>query len=313
MFRDGRLTSVTTQIFALPDRLRTPLDVVRLVGSLAPEGAVLTGWPAALLYGVRDAGPTMIRSAGTPIQICLARDDNRTPNGFSTLRVALDADDVEIIDGLPVTCLARTAYDMVRFSSSVPQAVGVLDAFRCELNPELLDMNELEIRIARRIRGRGHPKLRAAIAMSSTRSRSIPESVLRARMLGTLDLATDDLMVNATLVGDRRRWEVDLVDLTSGLVVEYDSVHHASLQQRENDALKDVEVREVGLGIQRVNATTLGKPEGSFADYLRRGQRDARRLGGASRARELAEIGRLLEHPLHDYESAGQPGTLTNE
>lgn len=313
MFRDGRLAAVTTQIFALPERLKTPLDIVRLVGTLAPEGAVLTGWAAALLHGVRDAGPTMIRQTGTPIQICLARDDNRTPNGFATLRVALDADDVDIIDGLAVTCLARTAYDMTRFSNSVPQAVGVLDAFRCDLNPEVLGVDELAVRIERRPRGRGHPRLRYAIAVSSPRSRSVPEPVLRVRMISTLDLNVDDLLVNATLVGNQRRWELDLVDLTSGLVVEYDSVHHAPVEQRERDALKDVEVREVGMGIQRINATTLGADDRYLADFLRRGQRDARSRGGPSRARDLILGGRLAERPLRNYESAGQPDTLSDD
>ena len=136
--------------------LRESIDVVRLVGRLAPDGAALTGWAAALLHGVRDAGPTMLHAAGTPVQICLARDDNRSPNGFATLRVALDDGDVEVIDGLPVTSLARTAYDLARFARTPAMSVAMIDACRCELNPAQVDLDEIERRISRRPRGRGH-------------------------------------------------------------------------------------------------------------------------------------------------------------
>lgn len=312
MFYDGRLLAITTQIFALPAAVSDPLQMVRLVGGLAPEGTVVTGWAAALLHGVRDANPTMLHKAGTPIQICLAREDNRSPNGFATLRVALDPDDVVVIDGLPVTTPARTAYDMARFSRSVPAAVGVLDAFRYDLNPVPIDMDQLALRIGRRPRGRGHPQLRNAIALSSSRSRSVPESVLRARMIATLDLDPSEVLVNAMLYGERRRWELDLVDMGSGLVIEYDSIHHASVGQRETDALKDLEVRESGLGIVRVNAVTLGKPDYVLAAYLRKGQRHARELGGMRMARDLVSAARLAELELRNYASAGQPDTLSD-
>ncbi|WP_134322670.1 hypothetical protein [Cumulibacter soli] len=306
MFKDGRLVALTPQIFALPHVLDDPQELVHLVGALAPAGAVLTGWAAALLHGVRDAGPKMLRASGTPVQFCLERHDHRSAHGLATLRVVLDADDVDVIDGLPVTSLERTAYDMTRFSRSLLDAVGVMDAFRFELNPRPFDLDLLGRCIERRPRVRGHPRLRQAIALSSTRSRSFPESELRARMVTLFDLDPANVLVNAMLRGVRRERELDLVDLSTGLVIEYDGAHHADVAQRESDAQKDVEVSEVGLEVVRVNSPTLAKSDTYLADYLRRAQRRAREVDAPSRVTRLVAAGRLAEEPLRRYPSAGQ-------
>lgn len=303
MFSDGRLVRVAKTVYAVPGVLSSAQTVATLIGGLAPPGATVTGWAAAVLHGVRDAGPAMVRAGGTPIQLCLARDDHRRPEGFDTLRVDLDGDDVEIVAGVRVTTLARTAYDVVRFCRNLPTAVALLDAFRCELNPAPLDLVLLDLLRERRPRGRGHPMLRRAVDLSSTRSRSLPESVLRARLRTALGLG-EGLLVNGTLTTGSRSWELDLLDLSSGLAIEYDSAFHASTAQRERDALKDLEVGEAGLGMLRVNATALGRSDAELAEYVRRGQRRARLAGGAASAIRLRSEGRLRELPLRRFHSA---------
>ena len=304
MFRDGRLLNVGGTAYALPGVLDNPQSIARLVGALAPEGSVVTGWAAALLHGVRDAGPTMLRSAGSPVQVCLDRHDHRVPPGFSTLRVTLDADDIETVDGLSVTTPARTAYDMARFSGSLAFAVSLLDAFRCELNPHPIQLGDLAGLRTRRPRGKGHPLLRSAEPLTSPRARSMTESRLRVRVLRTLDLMPHHLGVNVFMRGISQPWELDLVDWSSGLVLEYDSVHHASTEQRERDALKDLEVHELGLERMRINSITLGKPDYEFAALVRRARLKARSIGAEERAAELRSDGRLSEPPLRRYESA---------
>lgn len=304
MFRDGRLVRAGGNTFALPDVLTSPIEVARLVGAVAPAEAVVAGWAAALLHGVRDAGPTMQRRVGAPIQLCLARGDHRVPPGFETLRVELSPDDVQVVDGVRVTTLARTAYDMVRFNSSLPNAVAILDAFRSELNRTQLDPVELASLQAPRPRGKGHPLLRAAIPLSSTRSRSLPETRLRVRTGMALGLEPTDLAVNSVLASAESTWELDLLDRTSGLVIEYDSVHHAGTEQRDRDAQKDTDVREEGLEITRVNSVRLGRPDVELGSFLRRAQQRARRSGCASVAARLAEAGSLAERPLRVYRSA---------
>lgn len=303
MFRDGRLLNIGNA-YAVPGVLDSPLDVARLVGAMAPQGAVVAGWAAALLHGVRDAGPTMVKRLGSPILLCLGRQDHRAPVGFEILRVSLADDDIEVVDGIHVTTLARTAYDMTRFSTSLTAAVGTLDAFRCELNPSPLDVVGLGPLLERSPRGRGHPMLRRAIEMSSARSRSFTESELRTRARTLLGLTADELTVNTTLAGPDRPWELDLLDWTSGLVIEYDSKHHAGTAQRERDARKDLDVREMGLDLLRVNSQTLGSPDHALAAYLRRGQRTARLGGGAHTALRLHAARQLVELPLRKYDSA---------
>lgn len=303
MFRDGRLISAGDGMFALPEVLTSPVEVARLVGGLAPVGTVVTGWAAALLHGVRDAGPTMVKRAGAPIQLCLDRQDNRAPRGFETLRVTLDESDVDVVDGVLVTTLARTAYDMVRFSVSLPAAVAVLDAFRSELSRSSADLDELTRLQEPRRRGRGHPLLRDAMALSSTRSRSFPESRLRVRAGTILGLVPADLLVNWALL-NASRWEMDLLDATSGLVIEYDSAHHADTAQRETDAHKDLEIREQGLDIARINSITLGRSDAALAAVLRRAQRRAGLNGGARTVRQLLITGALSDPPLRNYSPA---------
>lgn len=304
MFRDGRLLHIGGTAYALPSALESPTAIARLVGTMAPEGAVVTGWAAALLHGVRDAGPTMIRKAGSPIQLCLARGDHRVPPGFTTLRVNLDEDDVQNLDGVRVTTMARTAYDLARFSPALPVAVGRLDAFCCVLNPDPLDIGELERLRHRRPRGRGHPLLRSAEPLVSARSRSFAESRLRVRLVRAVGLSPADLAVNITLELGSRRWELDLLDWTSGLVLEYDSAHHAAAEQRDLDSLKNLDAREAELELFRVNSPTLATPDREFAALIRRAQLKARSGGAAERAAELRANGVLLEKPLRDFRSA---------
>ena len=300
MFRDGRLVHVGGNIFALPHALNSSVEIARLVGAVAPAEAVVTGWAAALLHGVRDAGPSMQRRGGAPIQLCLARGDHRAPPGFDTLRVQLGPDDVEVVDGVRVTTPARTAYDMARFSSSLPNAVGVIDAFRSELSRTQLDLAELSALQEPRPRGKGHPLLRAAIPLSSTRSRSIPETRLRVRAGTVLGLAPTDFAVNAVLEAAGVVWELDLLDWTSGLVIEYDSVHHAGTEQRDRDAQKDSDIREEGLEITRVNSVRLGRPDVELARFLHQGRERALRSGARVLQRGLP---RHSGSPSDRYES----------
>lgn len=311
MFRDGRLVAAGGAMYALPELLTSQMDVARLVGALAPAGAVVTGWAAALLHGVRDAGPTMQKTAGSPIQLCLDRQDNRAPRGFDVLRVTLDAGDVEVVDGVQVTTVARTAYDMVRFSHSLPTAVAALDAFRSQLSSTPVDLDELVLLQEPRPRGRGHPLLRDAVALSSDRSRSFPESRLRVRSGHALGLSPADLCANWVIQDADRRWELDLLDATSGLVIEYDSVHHADTVQRELDARKDLDLRELGLDVVRINAITLGRSNSDLAAVLGRAQRRASLSGCALAVRRLAADGVLTAPPLRIYSSAVAGGFET--
>lgn len=313
MFRDGRLLPLGRPHYALAGVVTTPAALVRLVGALAPAGTVVSGWAAGLLHGVRDAGPTMLRTNGAPIQLSLARGDHRCPPAFTTLRVALAETDVQQIDGLAITTPARTAYDMARFSGYLPTAVAVLDAFRYALNPTPIQNADLLPFFDRSPRGRGHPLLRRAILLSSSRSRSMPESRLRVRVRTTLGLPDDAVAINAMLQHEGRCWELDLLDWTSGLVIEYDSLHHASTEQRERDAMKDLDVREAGLRVIRVNSLTLNKPDGAFAEYLRRGQLDARSADAHLRAAVLRDHGLLAELPLTPRGSAVVSRTLSGD
>ena len=167
-----------------------------------------------------------------------------------------------------------------------------------------IDLDELTLLQEPRPRGRGHPLLRDAITLSSDRSRSFPESRLRVRAGHVLGLRPADLCVNWVIQDASRRWELDLLDTTSGLVIEYDSSHHADTEQRELDAHKDLDVREIGLDVVRINAITLGRSDTALATVLRRAQRRAALSGCAGAVRRLVSSGDLSDPPLRIYSSA---------
>lgn len=118
MFTDGRLVLVVRGVYSLPYAAPSPRELVELYRPHIPTCAALTRWAAALVLLVRDASPTMCSVQPEPVQLALPRHEHRVPSGCTTFRVDLAPDDVVTIDGLAITSLARTAYDMVRSSSS---------------------------------------------------------------------------------------------------------------------------------------------------------------------------------------------------
>ncbi|MBB3039557.1 hypothetical protein [Hoyosella altamirensis] len=90
---------------------------------------------------------------------------------------SLDSGEIEVVDGIPVTCAARTVIDIAR---SVPfeQAVVVGDA---ALQREIVSKNELALTLERARNMKGIAAARRAVAFMDSRSESVGES--RSRVL----------------------------------------------------------------------------------------------------------------------------------
>lgn len=295
MFADGRLRRVARGLYVAADDER-PLTVRRMA-ALLPEGCVVGGWAAAMAHGVRDAGPTMAYGEIDDILVYPGRHMHIKPPGFRTLRSELGPHDVTRIDGVPMTTALRTAYDMARFAPTLYGAVGLVDCFLYALNPAPVDAAELQEMIDARPRARGNGRIRKAMSHSSPRARSIPESWMRTRMATDCAVLPAAMSVNATLVHDGAHFELDLVDLSTGLVLEYDGAHHAEVEQRTRDSRKNVAVDDAGLVMLRVNSPLLRAPR-ELAHTIRARRQSALARKGDRRVSELLAAGSLGERAL---------------
>ncbi|GAB3302091.1 hypothetical protein GCM10027298_17910 [Epidermidibacterium keratini] len=301
MFDDGRLHQVVRGVWASTTALGKPRELLDRLGPFISPDSALSGWAAALLHGVRDAGPTMRTTNPEPVQVCQPRSQHRAPPGQSTLRVDIPPQEFITIAGVRVPTLARTAYDMVRFSRDPEVAVKLLDCFLHDLNPTPLERPALAEIVQSHPRARGNPRVRDALEWSTSRTRSPAESRTRYLWLRAFDLRPHLMLVNPLLQIEGLIAELDLVDLTSGTVLEYDGGHHADSHQRARDARKDAAVHDLKLTMLRVNAPDLRRPHGVLINQWGRRRDQARREGGAHRVGCLVADGVLREHPLKRY------------
>lgn len=116
-------------------------------------------------------------------------------------------------------------------------------------------------------------------------------------MVIDIGVPLDRIAANATLEHQGDHYELDLVDLTTGLVLEYDSLHHADAAQRGRDSLKNVAVDDVGLVMLRVNSPLLGSSRQLIRTIAARRQTALAR-GCAARIAQLCAAGELRELPL---------------
>ncbi|WP_153505930.1 DUF2726 domain-containing protein [Cumulibacter manganitolerans] len=297
MFEDGRLLRVARGLYAADG-----VDVsVERLAALLPEEAVIGGWAAAVAFGFRDAGPAMQSPTAQPVPAYLARADHRSPAGFAVRRSTLLPGEQVVVDGVRVTSPARTAYDLARFATGVRSATGSVDAARWPGATDPVTPEQLAAMLAAHPNGKGNPQLRSAVELSTGRARSFAESDLRVRWVRDADVPPARLMTNATLHLERGTLELDLVDLSAGLVVEYDGEHHAASAQRSRDAHKDAVLDDLGLGHVRCNAAELALGAAAFSAWARGRRAAAIAKGAPERIARLVRSARLREEPLTLY------------
>lgn len=303
MFADGRLFQLVRGLWTTATNLENPRELLELLRPFVPPDSSLGGWAAALVHGVRDSGPMMRSMRPEPVLLCQPRAQHRAPSGRQTMRVDIPPDEITMIDGFVLPTLVRTAYDMIRFSARDEVGVVLLDCFLHELNPTPLRRDSLADLVDAHPRCRGNPRVRHAIEWSSARTRSPAESKVRYRWLRAFGVPKHLLLANATLRAGSVTAELDLVDLTSGIVMEYDGPHHADNVQRARDARKNEMVHDAGLTMLRVNSPDLNSERAAIARWSRRRDR-AKQDGGALRAERLVSAGVLAELPLRKYSRA---------
>ncbi|WP_124710407.1 type IV toxin-antitoxin system AbiEi family antitoxin domain-containing protein [Gordonia insulae] len=171
--------------------------------------------------------------------------------------------DIEIVDGVQVTTLARTAADVAR-AGTYAQAVTVLDAALARG----VSKAALEVHVRRGHRQHGVTMLRSASAVADGRSESVAESFSRAVMLTFPDVPAPEIQVE--ICNDEGQFVARVDFLIAGKVVgemdgraKYRSeTYGRDLEQvLYEEKLREDALRDLGYGIVRWCWQDLVHPE----------------------------------------------------
>jgi hypothetical protein len=177
--RAGRLTAVRRGAYVLgaPPEDRDARHALRVRAELPhlADDAVVSHASAAVLRGLPTWGMRLDRVHVTRAR----RNGGRAGRQVHIHTAPLDPDEIDAVDGIPVTSVARTVVDLARTVAFEP-AVVVADAALHALvgEPERLGVLQaaLAAAVARAAGWRGSPDARRVLAFADARSGSVGES-----------------------------------------------------------------------------------------------------------------------------------------
>ena len=177
-----------------------------------------------------------------------------------------------IVSGIAVTLPLRTALDGVRWERDATERVVFLDMM---LAGGVLSLGQLTAALAE-LDPRAAFAVRRASKDSDGASRSPQET--RFRMVWVYGAALSRPLVNARVYGPTGRLLAvpDLLDVSSGVVGEFDGAQHRALDAHTADNIREERLEAHGLIVVRATSLDLHDPE-----QLVRRIRDAVRRGNA--------------------------------
>jgi hypothetical protein len=157
---------------------------------------------------------------------------------ITTHRLELGQDEVEWVDGLPVTSALRTWRDLasvLEFADLVAVGDSLL---RAGVAKELL----VEM-VARAPRARGVLRLRQAVPLLDARSRSHPESHMRVAVMLT---GLTEFGVNEPVYRAEGGWlaEPDISIPDAKIALEYQGADHADVERMRKDITRERDLRQ---------------------------------------------------------------------
>jgi hypothetical protein len=243
----------------------------------APDGTVVGGIAAAQLHGlwlpdVTDSRIEMLLRCEAAVPEAHSHSKRSELRGR---RRQVMPDEVELVDGMPVTTAARTWVDLGE-RLALPDLVAAGDS----VLRGGTSRDELHVVIGRARHRRGIVRVRAALPLLNARSRSRPESHLRYALVGA---GLPEPGVNEPIYSYDGEWlsEPDLSYDDVRLALEYNGAVHATTKRMRRDITREVDVGARG-GWRTVTfgpAEVFGRPE-QVAVYVRELRRERRRFLG---------------------------------
>jgi very-short-patch-repair endonuclease len=255
--RRGQLLQLHRGVYAVGHRrLRREGHWLAAVLAVGP-GAVLSHRTAAAVHGIGVSGTSV--DVSTPVR-------RQSAKGIRVhARHRLDRVDVETVDGIPVTTVARTLVDL---AGTVPRdrlskAINEAEVRR------ILDIRAVEDarERARNRRGDGHAALRAALVEMADRGPTLTKSQLEARFLALLDAhRLPRPRVNAS-VGP---YEVDALWPERRVAVELDGwTYHGTRRAFQRDRTKSNALTAEGYRVFRYTYQDVADRPAEVAAELR--------------------------------------------
>jgi hypothetical protein len=182
------------------------------------------------------------------------------------------------IDGVPVTCPLRTAFDLARWAKTTIEAVVAVDTLiRRSRKPD-----EFSAYVWAHPRMWGIGRAREASLLATTGVDSPWET--RMRMVWVIDARLPPPMVNPAIFDQNGQLlgYPDLLDPEAALAIEYDGAHHRQLDQHTADNLREERFERAGIRVIRCSVLDLR----NRAATVRRFQRERASQLARDRSRE---------------------------
>ncbi len=276
----------TSRGLFVPSSVSDELPEQRIAEQAArlPPGGAVTGWAACRLWGgsffdgLAPDGRTRL-----PVPQDLGPAGRlRTGPGALVVRTRLGPGQVTR-GAVPRTLRDRAVVDAMRLAPDLASAVVAADmAMAAAITSPARLAGELLARPGLP----GLRRARAALALASEHSRSPAETRLRLLAVDRAGIPAA-VLVNCAVrdPSGRLLGIADLLDREAGLVVEYDGAEHRGERRSSRDAVKDDDLRDVGLEVTRVTGRDLRDPDLVVARLVRA---RARALASGSRQRWVA-------------------------
>jgi hypothetical protein len=236
-----------------------PRQRIHAAASRCQAGAAVAGWAAAWMHGAHDLDGLEADGRPSPLPVCTTPHLRLVPaiDSALTLRVSrsrLGHDEIVVLDGVPCTSLARTAFDAARFAPDLAEAVTALDAL---LRATELQIADVVAYAQQRRRWHGRGQVLRAAELSNAWTLSCPESRLRVIWQERAGLPVP--LVNCTIVDEAGLpvATADMLDEDAWLVLEYDGAYHATSTQRGLDDQRTQRLHALGLHVARFVADDL--------------------------------------------------------
>lgn len=261
---DGRLIRLHRGVYAVAHTALTP-NARRLAAVLAcGDGAALSHRAAAELWGV-------LEDHGRCFDVTVPGARGRGLPAIRAHRASLDAGDVTVHDGIPVTTLARTYLDL---AASVRRAQLDRALERGE-ELRLFDLRAVENVLDRNAGRAGAPALAAAVAALEPEAEFTRSQLERFALRLVRRHGLPRPAVNAWVHGGER----DLAWPQRRVIVEIDTyTHHGSQLAFHRDRARDAELTAAGYRVIRFTGRQLEGEADRCAALL------ATVLGGEARA-----------------------------
>jgi hypothetical protein len=266
--------------------VRTPLQRIIEAIPLVSDAGALTGWAAAYLAAVTSLDGRDARTMREiPVPLYLGVDVGRTRRkDWLFLRHELPRTDVRVVRlrvhdtflgedvvlQLPAAAPPRAAFDGVRMTADLAEAVAFIDA--CA-NAGWVDLEDLATYVETRAGARGIVFMRRVLDLADAAARSPWESRLRVFFVTVADLPRPQVNVPVFDVDERLLGIADLLEEDAGLVTEFDGQDHRERRQHRDDNDREEYFEDANLVVVRADSLDLTDHQHRLRDRLRSGYR----------------------------------------